>query len=266
MPDLCWKRKKAFPTIIIVSAISVVQSNQMTSFDFNEYSEEGRRVLKKVVEEIREQYFASGLLPQFWFHPAQASDRTLTEPIVQKWLQVLAEKGALHFYKPPYGSFEYEQALALGHGCLNEDYAWERHMLTPFITGFPPDSFPGFALDIYDTNLDQLIESASKKTILGKFQKDSLDRYSYGGAPLIDINNSPLRKAVLEEFLLADKHTVSAKRVEEILSRSYENVDDHARSRVISETRRALRGVSHEVDIVSHKVGHRVNYYELIFE
>ncbi|MBR3131018.1 hypothetical protein IKG31_00360 [Candidatus Saccharibacteria bacterium] len=235
----------------------------MIPFDMNEYSEGSRKVLKKVVEEIREQFLVNGRSCQFWFHPTQVGDETLTEPIILKWLRVLSEKNLLHFYRPN-NTFEYEQSLALCQGHLGEDYGWNPQMMVPFVSGFPPDSFPAIALDIYDTDLDQLIESVLKKKLYGKFQKDNLGSYYYDGALLTGINNSPLREAVLEEFLLADEHTVSAKGIEGVISRFRDEVDDPARNDAISETKKALRDVSHEIDIASHKAGRRVDYYELI--
>ncbi len=235
----------------------------MDTFNANEYSEKSREVLKKVVEEIREQFLVGGSLRQFWFYTVRIPDKTLTEPIIQKWFEVLSSKGILHYYKLDYS--ELGQATTFERRYLEKDYNWEPSLITQFILGFPPHLAPSFVLDIYDTDLDKLIRQLQKDRVWGKFQKDLLDRYSYDGTLLIGINNSPLRKAVLEEFLLANEHTVSAKRVEEIISQfSSREVDDHVRSDTISETKKALREVSHEIDIASSKAKHKVDYYQLV--
>lgn len=229
----------------------------------NEYGEKSREALRKVVEEIREQFLVGGSLRQFWFYTTRISDKTLTESIIQKWLEVLARNGLLHFYRLE--RTELEEAIAFSQRYLEKGYDWDSQMVTQFVLGFPPHLAPSFALDIYDTDLDKLISQLQKNRVWGKFQKDLLDRYSYDGTLLIRINNSPLRKAVLEEFLLADEHTVSAKRVEEIISQfSSREVDDHVRSDTISETKKALREVSHEIDIASSKAKHKVDYYQLV--
>ena len=74
----------------------------MDPFDVHEYSEESREVLKKVVEEIREQFLDNNKSKQFWFSLSQVSGESLREPITRKWFGVLSRKGILHYYEPNY--------------------------------------------------------------------------------------------------------------------------------------------------------------------
>lgn len=230
----------------------------MNSFNVNEYDEDSRKVLVKILREIREQFLVGGGYTQFWFHPTQVSDTTLTEPIIQKWLQVLSNKGVLYFYWPSNG-FEYEQNLALFQHRLGDNHKWQSQMFSPFVSGFPPHSFPSFAIDIFDTDLGKLIDLVFKENMWGKFYKDSLSNFYYDATPIDDVNCSQNRKTLLEKFLSSKDHKLSTKEIMTVLSTD----DNMTKNRTISGIRKALRTVSHEVEIKSHMSGRSVDYYEL---
>ena len=232
----------------------------MDSFDVNEYSRESREVLKKVAEEIREQFLAGGSSRQFWFYVSQASNKGLTESVVQKWLNVLSSKGILHYYKPDYS--ELERATAFERHCLGEKYEWGPQVITPFVLGFSPHSAPNFAIDLYDTDFPRLFKLISMDKLWGNFRRDRMDRLYYGDVLLGGINHSPLRKEILSELLIADEHIVPAEKVMSILS--VDDDDREKRNRIMSEIKKELRSVSHDIDIKTHRVGRSVDYYELI--
>lgn len=100
-----------------------------------------------------------------------------------------------------------------------------------------------------------------RKNITGKFSRDNLERFYYGNSLLEEINSSKHRKAVLIALLTSEKCTVSAAEIDLILG---SNGTNERRNKVVSELRKALRKVTHEIDIVSHKRGHAVDTYELI--
>ena len=166
------------------------------------------------------------------------------------------------------GDFEVRQILALNQGCLEEGYAWESHMLTPFITGLPGHPFSGFALDIFNTDLDAVIEAISRKIKCEDLSKDNLGRFFYGNTELKEINCSPIRRAVLDELLRSKNHTITAEKISELLDQLHYKYPDntHTRVKVMSETKQALRGVSHNVDIEPGKSGRNVDYYELVIK
>ena len=238
----------------------------MDSFDVNEYSEKSREVLIKVLEEIQEQFLINNKSSQFWFYLNRMEDKSLTEFIVEKWLQALANKGILHYYKPNYS--EWEETVVFSHKRLEEKYEWNPQMTTSYILNRSPDphSRPSFAIDVCNTDLDKLIDSLKRNTVWGKFSGDKLGRLYYDCILLNDINNSSEKRAILGEFLLADKHTVSASRVEELIVKdSDEGTETNKRrNRLISEIGKELRKASHDINIDSYKVGHKVDYYELI--
>ena len=242
----------------------------MDSFDFNEYSEKSREVLVRVLEEIREQFLVGNESPQFWFYLNRMEDKSLTESIVEKWLLVLSDKGILHYYKPNYS--EWEEAVVFNHKRLEERYEWNPQIITSYILNRSPDphSRPNFVLDIYDTNIAKLIDTLSRKSVWGKFSIDTLGRFYYDDTLLDGINSSPLKKTILSEFLLADKHTVSANKIEKVVAKDKDEGEgegeeaSNRRNRNISEINKELRSVSHDIDIKTHKSNHKADCYELI--
>lgn len=237
----------------------------MIQFDASEYSEESRRVLHKVVEEIREQFFVGGRRTQFWFYPTQVTDTSLTEPIIQKWLTVLSSKGLLYFYRPATG-FDFEQALAVSQGRMSDGYNWQPHMMMPFISGFPTDSFPGFAVDILATNLDELLNAVSRKMIFAGIHKDKLGQFYYDGTPLVQINNSPLRRALLDGLLTADKHTLSREELLHIMA-SFDSDDSDNNAKLTQNVylinKEIFSTSNHKVSLLSHLSGRTADYYFL---
>lgn len=219
----------------------------------NEYNEKNRAILKEVLEEIKEQFLIAGGSRQFLFYSERVSERKLTEPIIHKWLQVLSNKGVLHFYKPV--NYEMEQSAALERRCLLETYNWTPQTTTLFALG----PAPSFVIDICETDLNQLIRLISKERLWESFYKDKLDRFYYDDKPLTKINSSKTYKLILGELLIADEHTLTAKEVMELLS----DDDIQKRNRVVSDIRKSLRSASREINIESHKTGRSVDYYRL---
>lgn len=253
----------------------------MDSFDTSEFTEESRKILGSVLREIKEQFLVNGRREQFWFDASQVMDNDLTEPIIRKWFQVLSNKGVIHFYRPSH-SFEFEQSLAMARHYLEKGYEWEEEMLNPVIFGFAPLPYPSIAVDILGNDLDKLIQSVSMDRVCNRFYVDKGGKFYYDNTLLTETNSSSLKRAILHEFLLSDTHMVSAKRIMELLIEDEERVsrkslseDDrrifiedsdnqNKRNRLMSEIKRELRRISHEVEIKTYKQGHKADYYQMI--
>ena len=252
----------------------------MDSFDVNEYSEKSREVLIKVLGEIQEQFLMNGESSQFWFYLNRMEDKSLTEFIVEKWLQALSNKGILHYYKPNYS--EWEEAVVFSHKRLEEKYEWNPQMITSYILNRPPDPRfrPSFALDVRDIDLDKLIDLVKKKRVWGKFTLDNADNYRYDGVLLTDINKSRANKMVFGKLLEAEDYIMSPRDILRILfaidlqdgkvneGEEEDFIRDAANStrpsKVISEIKISLRKVSHKIDIEPEYSGRNVSYYKLI--
>lgn len=244
----------------------------MDSFDINEYSEKSREVLIKVLEEIQEQFLTNGESSQFWFDLNRVTDKSLTEPIIEGWLQVLSNEGALHYYKPTYS--EGEEAVVFETRRLMESYKWSPQMATSYILNRSPDPHfrPSFALDIRDTDLPLLIEIVSGKIRWKNFRQDGpFEDYFYDDVRLEKINSSPALKAILRKLLTTKWHTITP---EEILRISFEEevrkgkaTEDEEENyikdpsnktkpaKLISRLKTHLRSASHDIDIESDYKG-----------
>lgn len=236
----------------------------MDSFNVNEYSEKSREVLRRVVEEIREQFLDNNKSRQFWFNLSQVSDELLSEPIIRKWLNVLSRKGILHYYEPNYS--EVEKAIAFSQNYLEENYNWEPTIISSYILELSSRIAPCIALDVYDTDFDKHLKLIQMNTVWDRFQRDRLGNYFYDGNELTEINRSPTYKIVLGEFLKTDAHTLSVDEVTRlVVSDDDDDYDSNARrNRVISALNKGLRSVSHNVEIKTHKSGHSADYYTLV--
>lgn len=238
----------------------------MNSFDTSMYDDVSRAELLAVIRAIREQYYTNGRFKQFWFLPSQMSNITLTEPVVVKWLLVLSNANLLYFYKPNNG-IEFERSLALSQHRLGDNHMWGEQIFTPIISQFSASSSPIIALDIYDTDLDSLLENVSRKRFFGSIYVNDFGQFYYENIPLKNINNSPLRKAILGGFLSKDNHVLSTREIMDIL-KSFDEEDydnDDKRNENLHKIRKNLFSVSqHKVNILSYKNGHRIDYYELI--
>ena len=238
----------------------------MTLLDLDKYDDESKSVLTNVIKAVREQYIVNGQQKQFWFYPCQISDATLTPSVVEKWIQALRNNNLLYYYKL-YNSFEFEQNLALVQQGLGDNHSWDAHMFMPFIYGFPaPPASPCLALDIGDTNLDQLLELVSKTALGVHFYVDRIGNIYFDNTPLSIINSSASYKAVLIKILEAKHNTVTAEEVTSVLE-PLTNTNDinQKRNEVISDIRKELFSVSqHKLVLESSKSGHRVDYYSLV--
>lgn len=236
----------------------------MASLNFNEYREESREVLSKVLEEIREQFLDNNKSKQFWFSLSQVSDESLREPIIRKWFGVLSRKGILHYYEPNYS--EVEKAIVFSQNHLEENYNWDPIIISSYILELSPHAIPCIALDVYDTDFDKQIKLIQMNTIWDRFQRDRLGNYFYDGNELTEINKSPTYKDVLGEFLKTDVHTLSVDEVMRLVASDDDNDYDSntRRNRVISALNKGLRSVSHNVEIRTHKSGHSADYYTLV--
>lgn len=236
----------------------------MASLDVSEYGEESRDTLKKVLEEIREQFLDNNKSKQFWFSLSQVSNESLREPIIRKWFGVLSRKGMLHYYEPNYS--EVEKAIVFSQNYLEENYDWEPTIVTSYILGLSPHATPCIALDIYDTDFDKQIRLIQMNTVWDRFQRDRLGNYFYDGNELTEINKSLTYKNVLGEFLKTDAHTLSVGEVMRLVASDNDNDydKDARRNRVISALNKGLGSVSHNVEIKTHKSGHSADYYTLV--
>ncbi len=236
----------------------------MDTFNLNEYSERSREVLGKVVEEIREQFLDNNKSRQFWFNLSQVSDESLRESIIRKWLSILSHKGILHYYEPNYS--DVEKAIVFSQNYLEENYNWEPTIVSSYILEFSPHATPCIALDIYDTNFDKQIRLIQMNTIWDRFQRDRLGNFFYDGNELTEINKSPTYKNVLGGFLKTDAHTLSVDEMMRLIASDDDNdYDNNARrNRVVSALNKELRGISHNVEIKTHKSGHSADYYTLV--
>lgn len=240
----------------------------MALLGLDKHDDESKAVLAAVIRAVREQYLVNGQQKQFWFYPCQISDPALTPPVVEKWLQALQNDGLIYYYRLP-SNFEFEQDLALTQQRLGDSHDWNVHMFLPFAYGFPaPPSSPCLALDLGETDLDQLLGLVSKTALGLHLYVDKLGTIYYDNTQLPVINSSVAYKAVLMKLLEAKYNTVTAEEVADVLEALTKTDDiDQKRNEVISDIRKELFTVSqHRLNLNSYKRGHRVARYSLVLQ
>lgn len=239
----------------------------MNPLNFNEYSDDSKKELMKVVNEIREQWLVNGRTNQFWFYPSMMSDKKLTEQVTIKWLSALSRKGILYFFRPHQ---DYATITSIALAKRNKDgkrtwkmdggHEWGDNLYFELLFNASPGSYPGIAIDILDCDLDKLGQAISSKNLWSKFSVDEMGRYYYDGIELIGVNKSNNCKKLLSELLLSDDHSIAAEEASSLLS---DDGTGEKRNAIKCELTKALRDVSHEIDIKTYKCGHRADRYEL---
>lgn len=237
----------------------------MDGYSFNEYDDDSKSVLIKVVKELKEQWLANKCQPQFWFYATRVSNKELTEQIIIKWLMVLANKGVIHFYKPTIDtvllqSFMIEKSPEWTIDSTH-NWDWRGYLSYSLMVDAPTDHNPGIAVDILESDFDLLIQILSQKRTWGKFSIDRHGRYSYDRVLLTSINNSEARRIVLGELLSAKDHILSAQEIDRIIS---DDGTGEKRRKVTSELNIELKKISREIDIKTVMRGQKANHYELV--
>lgn len=236
--------------------LNEIRDEQSRLFVFDEFDDESKAELLKIVKAIREQFIINGRNEQFWFQPTRVSDSGLTEQVIIKWLHVLEQKRVMHFCIPE-GD---EDSLRRKDGL----HDWSR-LRAPLETGLEPLAWPGcykpgIAIDTLYSDLDMLIGVLSSKKTWGKFSLDSNNRYLYDGVELTKVNKSDAYRALLSGFLAADNHILSAEEVNAIVR---DDGTGQRRRKYTSELGIALRKASHDINVVTTRKGKDADHFQL---
>lgn len=253
---------------------TTMNGQDIQPFDFNEFSDNSKDELIKVIKELQTQWVANNYQPQFWFFGERTSDNSLSEQVIIKWLKILNTKKCIHYFKPSTLSNLFLQYFMANSDTLSplsldpgHNWDWHGYLNVSFFDddiNSPDDKeCRAIAIDTLGNDINKLIELVKSKSIWGKFTQDRANRLLYDGVLLSEINSSKACKDVLIELLLADDHTLTSEQIDTIVSSDGTN---EKRNTVTSKLRRNLRAISHDLQLDTAKEGHRVSSYKLVMK